>query len=503
MNKVVSDYRTNLSSLLRGIHSIPSQFDCEISDLTLDSRQVKPGSCFLSIGAGIKQTIANMRDSVVRGSAAILTDTDVVRGFNDVPVFVLQDLGNRVGEIAERFFKYPTNDLRICAVTGTNGKTTVSYLTALAVRFLEGKCGYIGTLGAGEIMDLEETSHTTLDAVNIRRLFARFNSLGVDCTNIEASSHGIVQGRLQALKFHSIAFTNLGHDHLDYHGTIENYGASKIRLFEENRHEHVILNADDSHSIGVHNKLTGNETLWVCSSKQITFSQKFSNLIIAKNIEMNPREVVFDLFWNKEKIKVNSPLLGTFNVDNLLMVAATLLSLGYELDRVGDCLQRFKTIPGRMELLGRTSTGSLVYLDYAHTPDSLSAILSTVQELNQSQIFLVFGCGGDRDKTKRAPMGVVAEKLADKVFLTSDNPRYEDQMSIFSDIMANVTDKHKFVIEPDREVAVRKAILLSQEGDYVVIAGKGHETTQSKNGIEYPFSDRAIASACLQSGAIR
>ena len=502
MNKLVADYRTNLSSLLLGIHSIPSQFDCEISDLTLDSRQVKPGSCFLSIGAGVKQTIDNIRDSAVRGSAAILTDKDVVRGFNDVPIFVLQDLGNRVGEIAERFFKYPTKDLRVCAVTGTNGKTTVSYLTALAVHFLEGKCGYIGTLGAGEIMDLEETSHTTLDAVTTRRLLARFNSLGVDCTNIEASSHGIVQGRLQALKFHSIAFTNLGHDHLDYHGSVENYGASKTRLFEENLHEHVILNADDPYSIGIHNKLTGNETLWVCSSKQTTFAQKFSNLIIAKNIEMSPREVIFDLFWNKKKIKVKSPLLGAFNVDNLLMVAATLLSLGYELDRLSDCFQKLETIPGRMELLGRTSTGSLAYLDYAHTPDSLSAILSTVRQLKPSQIFLVFGCGGDRDKTKRTPMGLVAEKLADKVFLTSDNPRYEDQMSIFSDIMADITDKDKFVIEPDREAAIRQAILSSREGDYVVIAGKGHETTQSKNGIEYPFSDRAVAGNYLQSGAI-
>jgi len=502
LNKVVADYRTNLSSLLLGIHSIPSQFDREISDLTLDSRQARPGSCFLSVGASNQQTIDNMRDSAARGSVVILTDKDVARGLNDVPVFVIQDLGNRVGEIAERFFKYPTNDLRVCAVTGTNGKTTVSYLTALAVRFLEGKCGYVGTLGAGEVTDLEETSHTTLDAVAIRRVLARFNSLGINCTNIEASSHGIVQGRLQALKFHSIAFTNLGHDHLDYHRTIENYSASKIRLFEDNRHQHVILNADDPYSIGVHNILTGNEMLWVCSSKQTTFSQKFSNLIIAKNIEINSCGVVFDLYWNKKKIKVTSSLLGLFNVDNLLMVAATLFSLGYEFDSVGNCLQKFETIPGRMELLGRTSAGSLVYLDYAHTPDSLSTILSTVQELKPSQILLVFGCGGDRDKTKRAPMGTIAEKLADKVFLTSDNPRYEDQMSIFSDIMADVTHKDKFVVEPDREAAIRQAILFSHEGDYVVIAGKGHETTQSKNGIEYPFSDRAIASNYLQLGAI-
>ena len=501
MNKVVTDYRTNLSSLLLGIQSIPSQFDREISDLTLDSRTAKPGSCFLSIGSSIKQTIDNITDSADRGSSAILTDRDVVFDFNDVPVFVLQDLGKLVGEIAERFFKYPASDLRVCAVTGTNGKTTVSYLTALAVSFLEGKCGYIGTLGAGEITDLEKTSHTTLDAVAIWRLLARFKSLGIDCANIEASSHGIVQGRLQALKFHSIAFTNLGHDHLDYHGTIENYSASKIRLFDENRHQHVILNADDPHSIGVHKKLTGVETSWVCSSKQTTFSENFSNLITAQNIEMNSHGVVFDLFWNKRKIKVVSPLLGAFNIDNLLIVAATLLSLGYEFDRVGNCLQKFETVPGRMEFLGKTSTGGRVYLDYAHTPDSLFAILSTVQQLNPSQIFLVFGCGGDRDKTKRAPMGVVAEKLADKVFLTSDNPRYEDQLSICSDIMADVTHRRKFEIEPDREAAIRQAILFSQEEDYVVIAGKGHETTQSKNGIEYPFSDRAIARTYLQSEA--
>lgn len=500
MNKVVTDYRTNLSSLLRGIYSISSQFDREISDLTLDSRQAKPGSCFLSVGSSIKQTINNITDSALRGSCAILTDKDVALDSNDVPVFVLKDLGNRVGEIAERFFKYPSSDLRVCAVTGTNGKTTVSYLTALAIHFLEGKCGYIGTLGAGEVKNLEGTSHTTLDAVTMRRWLAGFKSSGASSANVEASSHGIAQGRLQALKFHSIAFTNLGHDHLDYHGTVENYRASKVRLFDENFHKHTILNADDPHSIGVHKKLMRDENLWVCSRKQTSFSENFSNLITAKNIQTTSSGVVFDLSWNGKTIEVASPLLGVFNIDNLLMVTATLLSLGYELDQVGNCIQKLVAVPGRMELLGESDSGSRVYLDYAHTPDSLSAILCTVKTLNPNQIFLVFGCGGDRDKTKRAPMGAIAEKLADKVFLTSDNPRYEDQVGIFSDIMADVTHKDKFEIEPDREAAIRQAILLAQENDYVVIAGKGHETTQSKNGVVSPFCDRTIATTCLQLG---
>ncbi len=494
---MMANQQTSLSCLLEGLYPVPRQLDCNISDITLDSREVTSGSCFLSLSSNVKEATSRMKDSCIRGASAILTGKDIVYGSSDVPVFVVRDLGCKVGDIANRFFKSPSSDLRVCAVTGTTGKTTVAYLTSRAVRFLEGKCGYIGTLGTGEVIDLMDTKNTTPDVISINRLLSNFRELGISCTNIEASSHGITQRRLQAIQFHSLAFTNLGHDHLDYHGTITKYNNSKRRLFEDSKHEHVILNADDGYSVDVRKIVNDTKPLWVCSSKETYLSESINNLIFAKNIQIRQHVTAFDLVWNHLSGRINSPLLGGFNIDNLLMVAATLLSLGYEFDNVVECLGMLDSVPGRMEFLGRTDTGGAVYLDYAHTPESLSAVLMAMKELNPTRICLVFGCGGDRDKTKRIKMGVVAEQYADRVFVTSDNPRFEDEMTIVSDIMADVTQSDKFEIELNRKTAIFEAISSSRENEYVVIAGKGHEITQSKNGVEYPLCDRTIVTSIL------
>ena len=454
-----------------------------------DSRQVQPGDVFLAYPGDLADGRRYIGDAIARGAVAVLWQAGGDFSWNPALTAAnLQVDGLRVlaGPLAHAVYGAPSEGLSLIAITGTNGKTTVSQFIASAHA---GPCAVIGTLGAGFPGALAETGFTTPEATTLMRLLAGFRRDGATACALEASSIGIEEGRMNGARVDVAVFTNFTRDHLDYHRSMEAYAAAKEKLFAWPGLRTAIVNLDDA----LGSKLIAETT----ARSVLGYAIGEAGAVRAEELRDTPHGQCFTLVLPSGRVEVETALLGRYNVSNLLAVAAVLHDSGVEAAEVAHRLSALQAPAGRMERLGGAGE-PLVVVDYAHTPDALENVLLTLRDVAAARggrLCVVFGCGGDRDKGKRPQMGEVAARLADRVLLTSDNPRSEDPLQIIADIQAGMAQAES---EADRALAIRRAVAVAADADIVLLAGKGHEAYQESAGIRTPFSDLEQARGALE-----
>ncbi|TDQ57996.1 UDP-N-acetylmuramoylalanyl-D-glutamate--2,6-diaminopimelate ligase [Mesocricetibacter intestinalis] len=469
-----------------------------VEDMTMDSRCVKAGCLFVAVKGHSRDGRQYIAQAIEAGAAAVIAECDEaeqhlqVRLQNEVPVLSYFRLAENLSRLAGEFYDSPSDKLRLVGVTGTNGKTTVSQLLAQWSTLLGHKSAVMGTIGNGLLGEVKAAENTTASAVEIQSSLSRFVCSGADFAAIEVSSHGLVQHRVEALHFAAGIFTNLSRDHLDYHHSMENYAAAKKRLFAELDCACKIINADDE--IGCRWLREFPDAVAVSSRAE--FKPANQRWLQAKAVRFSERGALieFDSSWGQGHLQ--SSLIGAFNVSNLLLALATLLALGYELSALIRTAAHLQGVCGRMERIA-SSQGPTVIVDYAHTPDALEKALQAARLHCRSALWCLFGCGGDRDRGKRPLMAEIAEKLADHVITTDDNPRTEDPKGIMADICAGFSAPEKVTVVHQREQAIKTAIESAAAGDVILIAGKGHEDYQIIGTEKQHFSDQECAAKYL------
>lgn len=474
--------------------------DLSIAGLTIDSRQVARDDAFIALRGTQAHGIDFAAGAVQRGASVVLAETPTsadavaapsLQAIDGVPVLWIDNLGTQVGEIAARFYGRPGESMRITGITGTNGKTSCVQLLAQALSFLGHRSATIGTLGAGVHGQLREGERTTPDAVAVQRLLAEFRDAGVSHVAMEVSSHALAQNRVAAVDFDVAAFTNLTRDHLDYHGDMQAYGAAKARLFAWPGLRAAVINLDDAFGAELLGQLDG-----AVQPLRTSMADAFGADIAASAIVTSSNGLAFELRTPWGAAPVNSPLLGRFNVANLLTVAGCLGALGETFERIVAAMESLQPVRGRMSRLGGQGGVPLVVVDYSHTPDALEQALTALRPHCAGQLICVFGCGGERDAGKRPLMGDIAARLADVAIVTDDNPRGENGDAIVAQIVAGMAARAP-VVERDRAAAISRALRDAHAGDVLLIAGKGHEPYQEDAAGKHPFDDMAVARAAL------
>ena len=479
-----------LSELLRGMAPVSPGQDREIRGLCADSREAGPGVLFCALAGARGHGLAHAREAAARGAAAVAYEAGAEPPPDlDLPCLPVAGLGARLGEIARRF--HGPQGLTLVGVTGTNGKTTCAHLLAQALDGVEGRCGVIGTLGAGLAGRLAPTGFTTPGVLALHRLLAELAAAGARRAVLEVSSHGLDQGRVEGLVFHTAVLTNLSRDHLDYHGDMAAYAAAKRRLFHWPGLQAAVLNAEDPFGRSLLAELPGGLRVLSYGLGQ--------GEVRLRALGAEPGGLRLDLVTPAGAARLDSPLLGRFNAANLLASVAALLALGLELGQAVERLASARPVPGRMEVFSAGPGRPRAVVDYAHTPDALEKVLAALRAHTPGRLYCVFGCGGDRDAGKRPLMGRVAEGLADVVVLTDDNPRHESPAAIVADIRAGMRGPARVI--HDRVEAIRWALAAAGPGDTVLVAGKGHETTQQVGDRRLPLSDRETVSRWLEEAA--
>ena len=483
-----------LNDLLEGMVTAPLPSVC-VNDISIDSRKIKRGDVFVALN-GEKNNGSMFIDSAIEnGAHAVLVDAAAV-SVNDsiypVPVIKLANLNQKLGLLGDRLYADPSANLTLIAVTGTNGKTTCAHLIAQALTQLKVPTAIIGTAGQGMVGQLSSSALTTPDVFELRRLLAGFTKTGVEAVAFEASSHGLVQGRLDQLKLDLAVFTNLSHDHLDYHEDLQSYAKAKLKLFQFPGLGKAVMNADKPLVKNFANQSSAKE-IWLYGESQTADVRLTGVKSLANGLQVSVKT-------HRGQYQIQSRLVGRINIENLLAVFTTLLAYGFDETRVVKILPELISVPGRMEVFGGRHKLPMVIVDYAHTPDALEKALHSIKDHLQGRLICVFGCGGDRDKGKRPKMGHVAQKNADVCVITDDNPRHEDSADIIADILAGLTntDADKSVkIISDRPQAIKWAIEHATINDIVLIAGKGHESTQQIGNDFIEMSDRALVRQAL------
>ena len=472
-----------------------------IERLTADSRRCAPGVAFFAYPGEASDGRRYIADALERGAAAVLWEAE---GFSwdsgwRVPNVAVSGLKAQAGVLAHEFYGRPTESLWVCGVTGTNGKTSCSQWIAALLGRQGMKTAVIGTLGSGFPGALGAERNTTPDALETHARLAQFLREGAQGVAMEASSHGLAQGRLNGVRFDCALFTNLSQDHLDYHGTLEAYGEAKARLFDAPGLAAAVLNLDDVVGVRLAQRLAarGIRTIGYALSQAAIAPGSVTEYIAAREIRPDSGGSLVSLVssWGPLEVRINQP--GRFNVANALGVLGCLIVRGLPYTDAAPLLSALPSLPGRMQRLGGDRQ-PLVFIDYAHTPDALEKVLLALRPLADARggnLVAVFGAGGDRDPGKRAPMGAAASRHADRLVLTSDNPRNEDPLAILAQVRSGVTAPCR--VEADRAAAIETAVHLAGMSDVVLIAGKGHETVQEIAGRVLPFSDAAIAAAAL------
>lgn len=496
--------KQSLPMLLAGMMTEPSVLaDLTLTGLTLDSRQVNSGNLFISLSANKEQRTLYIEQALTLGAIVILFDAShvlseqetVALARKNVKAYPIKKLADKAGEIAARFYGHPSLAMTIIAVTGTNGKTSVSQFIAQSLEFLGLPCGVIGTLGIGRLNNLQSSGMTTPDPIRLQAALAEFCQQTIKYVVIEASSHALEQGRLNSVDVDVAVLTNLSRDHLDYHQDMVSYAAAKQRLFEMANLKTAVINSDDDFGMSLLTRLSANKDLTVMSYSS---QGKDDMSLQAQAIDATSDGVNFELVGDSSSAHVHSSLLGRFNVDNLLATAASLLAINVPFDDVIKALAQCHSVEGRMQCYGGNQQPHLV-IDFAHTPDALEQALKSlrVHLTNNGQLWCVFGCGGDRDKGKRSVMGQIAEHYADKIVLTDDNPRSETPATIVHDILSGIKEQQKVHVEHDRKLAITYVISHANESDMVLLAGKGHEQYQEIAGVKHPFSDAVVVKQVL------
>lgn len=476
-------------------------------DLQTDSRKVKAGDAFVAWPGAATDGRAYVGKALEQGAAAVLVEADGLQVFDlsGDSIAALKGLKAATGLIADQWFAHPSGELDVLAVTGTNGKTTTAWWLAHALSKVtlntRTGCALVGTLGVGVPPALESTGMTTPDPVLLQRAFRSYADQGLAACAIEASSIGIVEHRLDGSKIRVALFTNFTQDHLDYHGSMDAYWQAKAQLFDWPGLPAAVVNIDDAHGARLWARLQGRAMdVWSVSIQGPARLQ-------AKDIGLGDEGLSFTVLEAGHSLRMNTRLVGQYNVSNLLGVLATLRCLGLTLEQAVQACADLEPVPGRMQQIVKPGQ-PLVAVDYAHTPDALEKALRALQPAarqRQGKLWCVFGCGGDRDNSKRPLMGQAAQAHADGVFVTSDNPRSEVPESIIDQILAGMQAGQALHVQADRAAAIAQAIARADARDVVLIAGKGHEDYQETKGVRHPFSDMAEAHKALaaREGKIR
>ncbi len=494
----IDDKQITLKHLLGNYVEINCLPEIPVNGLSLDSRNIQPGDVFIALEGQTEHGLVYAETAVKKGAVAVLCD----RKFDQycqqilsalmtkVICIPVSDLKNKLGQIASSFYNDASKRLFTVGVTGTDGKTSVSHFIAQALNDGEHPSAVIGTIGNGLINQLETASHTTPDVIQIQKMMADFEAQGVTQVSMEVSSHGLDQGRVDGVAFDVAVLTNLGRDHLDYHGSIEEYQQAKRKLFLNESLNAVVLNLDDEFGQQLAADIKFKCDVWGYST-QPENTVPADKLIKASSIAPDASGLKFSVETPQGNADIAIPLLGSFNVSNVLATLAVMLIKGVSLNDAVTRLSCLNTVPGRVQTI-KTNDYPLVVIDYAHTPQALSSVLASISEHTNGKIYCVFGCGGDRDKGKRPLMAKAAEELADVVIVTDDNPRNENPEAIIEDIKSGFSNVVKIHFIHDRKLAIENALSMASENDVVLIAGKGHEDYQIIGDKKLPFSDLSV-----------
>ena len=464
--------------------------------LLTDSRRVVPGSIFFAVSGSKTSGCQYINEAIERGAIAIISESNQ-RPIDPILFVQVEDVRHALAKMAQLFYGSPDQSISITGVTGTNGKSTVAQLLQFYFRKQSKKCGLLGTIEY-DLGDRTLPAHrTTPESVDIFSMLAEM--IKSDCKEavMEVSSHGIDQKRIANMEFDTAIFTNLTRDHLDYHANMENYFQAKCRLFDGSNGTSIkkaVVNIDDPYGLRL-SKIIPREV------KVITFGTHESANLKISNINLTSEECNFNLSFDDREVRIKSPLLGKYNVSNVVAALAVLYLKGDSLEEFQEELLGFSGVPGRMERIPN-SLGYTILVDYAHTPDALKNALSMLRDIISGKIILVFGCGGNRDRSKRPEMLKIALAYANFIFLTSDNPRSEKIDNIFQDMLIGNDPSESTYFVKDREKAIRRALKVANPGDCLLVAGKGHETYQEYADTIVPFDDRKVIIKLLQKECV-
>jgi UDP-N-acetylmuramoyl-L-alanyl-D-glutamate--2,6-diaminopimelate ligase len=494
-----------LSALLQGLVTVSSAQDVEIHGVCADSRSVRPGDLFLACAGGHAHGLDYLAQVIEAGAAAVIYEPPAaghaaLLTASAVPLLPLHDLRAQLGTIAARYYQHPSRALDVIGITGTNGKTSCSQFIAQALDQQDARCGVIGTLGYGLSGALNAGERTTPDAVAVQQLLADMLEHGARHVVMEVSSHALEQGRVNGVDFQVAVWTNLSRDHLDYHGDMASYAKAKQRLFQAPGLRHAVINLDDDFgreliaTVPAGVRVIG-YTLDTQASQHTVLEAQ--HIVSGADLQLSDAGIELQVKSAWGEGCLNAGLLGRFNASNLLAALATLLVLDVPFATALARLGRVSTVPGRMERFGG-GRWPLVVVDYAHTPDALEQALLALRDHCHGKLWCIFGCGGERDTGKRPLMGAVAERYADRVVVTDDNPRGEDPIQIIADIMNGLCDPDAAYLRRDRNQAIAFAIEQSHPGDVILVAGKGHEDYQLVGTRRIPYSDRHSVALLLR-----
>lgn len=485
-----------LTELIQGIEGGHSgDQDPDVLDVTSDSREVGPGSLFVAIRGEHCDGHSFLQEALSRGAVGAVVEDHIMQ-VPPAPLVKVPNTRRALALLASRFFHYPSRRLQVVGITGTNGKTTTSYLCRDILESGGVKAGLVGTTGYFLGEEFLPSTHTTPDAVELQRLLARMVTKGFQGVVMEVSSHALSQERVSGCFFDSVIFTNMTHDHLDFHKDFEDYFQAKLKLFTElmlnsPKRGQAIVNIDDP---------WGRKIMPIITIDSLTYSVGSPADLQAEKVHIGQEGISFIARTPLGEMPVRSPLMGRYNVSNILAAIGAGIVHRVPPDAILRGIWETKKVPGRFE---RIDEGQpfLVLVDYAHTEDALSRLLRAVSEVVSGRIITLFGCGGNRDRIKRPKMGQVAVRLSDTVIITSDNPRYEDPMQIIHEIEEGVREEatgKEYHVILEREEAIEKALSLAKQGDAVVIAGKGHEEYQVIRDRRIPYDDRQVAREALR-----
>lgn len=478
-----------LDTLLQGFADAGPHAALMVSGLGLDSRHLHKGDAFIALAGTRGHGLQFAAQAEAAGAVAVLAEANSTPSPVPIriPVIAVDGLREQLGSIAARFQGDATRKLRVIGVTGTNGKTSTVQLLAQSLHALGRKPATIGTLGAGLFGCIDAGERTTPDAISVQKLMAGFLAQGASDVAMEVSSHALSQARVNGVHFYLAVFTNLTRDHLDYHGDMQAYADAKQRLFRMPGLAAAAINLDDA---------CGRRFLAEMPPGVVSIGFGIDNsdaAVHASDVETHAAGLSFDLRTPWGSSRIESRLLGRFNVSNLLAVVASLGLLGCDFEAIRSALSTLEPVAGRMNRLGGDAGCALVVIDYAHTPDALQQALANAREHCTNRLYCVFGCGGERDVGKRPLMAAIAERLADQVTVTDDNPRGEDGDRIVADILAGFEHADAVRVERDRRCAIENAVCSAKPGDVVLIAGKGHEPYQEIGGVLHAFDDLEVA----------
>jgi UDP-N-acetylmuramoyl-L-alanyl-D-glutamate--2,6-diaminopimelate ligase len=498
-----------LKELLKGFvcfqgSSLGVAEDIQTTGLALDSREVIEGNVFIALSGARQHGLAHVAQALGKGACAVVFEPggkeQLAERVNNVPMIAVDNLVLKLGDIAARFYGDPSSFMAVIGITGTNGKTSCSQFLS---QMLDG-CGIIGTLGWGEWGKLNKTLNTTPDALENQRILAELLKDNKKIVAMEVSSHGLEQGRVNGITFKGAVFTNISRDHLDYHGTMESYLQAKLALLNKPGLAFAVVNLDDFYSNRIIAVMPESVVVWGISIQGKTLAS--CECVSAENILHQVNGIEFDVCWRGDSQRVKVPIYGDFNSENVLTVLAVMLAMGVSMPQAVKKLQFIKPVTGRMERFGGDGQ-PLIFVDYAHTPDALGKVLSSLRKHCQQALWVVFGCGGDRDKGKRPQMGRIAAQWADHVIITDDNPRFENGLDIVKDILAGCRaingreSAGKVEVIQNRELAIQNVLARAAQKDCIVVAGKGHEHYQESNGVQIAFSDSQVVIDALKMRA--